>query len=150
MSSRLTLTTGALLMAAAVALGALGAHALKARLSPDMLELWHTAVTYHAWHALALVAVGTLQMQLPARAGLGRAALLFVAGIALFSGSLYAMALGGGRAWGYVTPFGGLAFIAGWLVLAITVARAPHPDPHPLTATLSRGAGEGDERERGG
>jgi uncharacterized membrane protein YgdD (TMEM256/DUF423 family) len=133
MSSRLTLTTGALLMAAAVALGALGAHALKTRLAPDMLELWHTAVTYHAWHALALVAVGTLQMQMqmPPRAGLGRAALLFVAGIALFSGSLYAMALGGGRAWGYVTPFGGLAFIAGWLVLAITVARSPHPNPHP-------------------
>lgn len=123
MSPRVTLTTGALLMAAAVALGALGAHALKSRLSPDMLALWHTAATYHAWHALALVAVGTLQMQLPRRTGLGRAALLFVAGIALFSGSLYALALGGGRAWGYVTPFGGLAFIAGWLVLAITVAR---------------------------
>ncbi|HMA31704.1 MAG TPA: DUF423 domain-containing protein [Casimicrobiaceae bacterium] len=150
MSPRLTLTAGALLMAAAVALGALGAHALKTRLSPDMLELWHTAVTYHAWHALALLTLGTLQMQMPRRAGLGRAALLFVAGIALFSGSLYAMALGGGRAWGYVTPFGGLAFIAGWLLLAVAVARAPNPEPHPLTPTLSRGAGEGDERERGG
>jgi uncharacterized membrane protein YgdD (TMEM256/DUF423 family) len=127
MSPRLTLTTGALLMAAAVALGAIGAHALKTRLAPGMLELWHTAVTYHAWHALALVTVGTLQLQMPRRAGLGRAALLFVAGIALFSGSLYAMALGGGRAWGYATPFGGLAFIVGWLVLAVTVARPPHP-----------------------
>ena len=124
MSSRLTLTTGALLMAAAVALGALGAHALKTRLSPDALELWRTAVTYHAWHALALLGIGTLQLLMPQRAGLGRVALLFVAGIALFAGSLYAMALGGGRAWGYVTPFGGLAFIAGWLTLAVTVARA--------------------------
>ncbi len=124
MSSRLTLTTGALLMAAAVALGALGAHALKTRLSPDALELWRTAVTYHAWHALALLGIGTLQLLMPQRAGLGRVALLFVAGIALFAGSLYAMALGGGRAWGYVTPFGGLAFIAGWLMLAVTVARA--------------------------
>ena len=165
MSPRFTLTTGALLMAAAVALGALGAHALKSRLAPDLLELWHTAVTYHAWHALALVAVGTLQLLLPRRSGFGRAALLFIGGIALFSGSLYAMALGGGRGWGYVTPFGGLAFIAGWLVLAAAVARGPHPDPHPLTPTLSRGAveggrpltpalsrgaGEGDERERGG
>lgn len=123
MSSRLTLTTGALLMAAAVALGALGAHALKARLSPDALELWRTAVTYHAWHSLALVGVGTLQLLMPQRTGLGRVALLFVAGIALFAGSLYAMALGGGRAWGYVTPFGGLAFIAGWVMLAVTVAR---------------------------
>ena len=123
MSSRLTLTSGALLMAAAVALGALGAHALKARLSPEALELWRTAVTYHAWHALALLGIGTLQLLMPQRSGLGRVALLFVAGIALFAGSLYAMALGGGRAWGYVTPFGGLAFIAGWLMLAVTVAR---------------------------
>ncbi len=123
MSSRLTLTTGALLMAAAVALGALGAHALKARLSPDALELWRTAATYHAWHALALLGIGTLQLLMPQRTGLGAVALLFVAGIALFAGSLYAMALGGGRAWGYVTPFGGLAFIAGWLILAVTVAR---------------------------
>ncbi len=123
MPSRLTLTTGALLMAAAVALGALGAHALKARLSPEALELWRTAVTYHAWHALALLGIGTLQLLMPQRSGLGRVALLFVAGIALFAGSLYAMALGGGRAWGYVTPFGGLAFIAGWLMLAVTVAR---------------------------
>ena len=123
MSSRLTLTSGALLMAAAVALGALGAHALKARLSPDALELWRTAVTYHAWHALALLGIGTLQLLMPQRSGLGRVALLFVAGIALFAGSLYAMALGGGRAWGYVTPFGGLAFIAGWLILAVIVAR---------------------------
>jgi uncharacterized membrane protein YgdD (TMEM256/DUF423 family) len=123
MSSRLTLTTGALLMAAAVTLGALGAHALKTRLSPDALELWRTAVTYHAWHALALLGIGTLQLLMPQRSGLGRVALLFLAGIALFAGSLYAMALGGGRAWGYVTPFGGLAFIAGWLMLAVTVAR---------------------------
>lgn len=125
MSSRFTLTTGALLMAAAVALGALGAHALKAQLAPDMLALWHTAATYHAWHGLALLGVGILQLQMPQRAGLGRAALLFVAGIALFSGSLYALALGGGRAWGYITPFGGLAFIVGWLLLAVTVARPP-------------------------
>ncbi|MBU6485213.1 MAG: DUF423 domain-containing protein [Betaproteobacteria bacterium] len=124
MSSRLTLTAGALLMAAAVALGALGAHALKARLSPDALELWRTAVTYHAWHALALLGIGTLQMLMPQRTGLGRVALLFMVGIALFAGSLYAMALDGGRAWGYVTPFGGLAFIAGWVMLAVTVARA--------------------------
>ena len=124
MSPRLTLTTGALLMAVAVALGALGAHALKARLSPDALELWRTAVTYHAWHALALLGVGTLQLLLPQRTGLGRIALLFVAGIALFAGSLYAMALGAGRAWGYATPFGGLAFIVGWLMLAVNVARA--------------------------
>lgn len=124
MSSRLTLVAGALLMAAAVALGALGAHALKARMSPDALDLWRTAVTYHAWHALALLGIGTLQLLIPQRTGLGRVALLFVAGIALFAGSLYAMALDGVRAWGYVTPFGGLAFIAGWVMLAVTLARA--------------------------
>lgn len=123
MSSRLTLTLGALLMAVAVALGALGAHALRARMGPGMPEVWHTAVTYHAWHALALLGVGMLQLHFPRRAGLGYAAILFIVGIVLFAGSLYALALGGERGWAYATPFGGLAFIAGWLVVALSVAR---------------------------
>ena len=125
MSSRLTLTTGALLMAAAVALGALGAHALKTRLSPDALELWQHRS--HLSRVACAGAAGHRDASVAAcRSGPASAALrsLFVAGIALFAGSLYAMALGGGRAWGYVTPFGGLAFIAGWLMLAVTVARA--------------------------
>lgn len=108
-------------MAAAVLLGAFGAHALKARLSPDALSIWRTAVDYHAWHALGLFGVGVL-MALDVRARfLGVAAWLFVAGIVLFCGSLYALALGAPIAVGVVTPFGGVAFIAGWLALAVGV-----------------------------
>ena len=123
MTPRLALVLGASFAFAAVALGAFGAHALKARLGPDMTAVWQTAVQYHAWHALALLATGVLLLVRPdARVGL--AAWLFVAGIALFSGSLYALALTGVRGLGAVTPFGGVAFILGWLALAWAVVRA--------------------------
>ena len=107
--------------AGAVLLGAFGAHALRGVLDADHRELWHTAVQYHAWHALALMlAVGL---------GHGRAgrcaAIAFVLGILLFSGSLYALALGAPRWTGILTPFGGLAFISGWIALGLSLrARA--------------------------
>ncbi|MGH8802502.1 MAG: DUF423 domain-containing protein, partial [Casimicrobiaceae bacterium] len=101
MSSRTTLTVASLLMAAAVVLGALGAHALQTRLDPQHLAIWHTAVSYHAWHALALFAIGVLQATRPARRGVALAAALLAVGIVLFSGSLYALALGAGGGWGY-------------------------------------------------
>jgi uncharacterized membrane protein YgdD (TMEM256/DUF423 family) len=123
MTPRLAISMAALLMAAAVALGAFGAHALKARLAPDMLAVWQTGVTYHAWHALALAIAGILMLHFPDGTPLRYAAWLFIAGIVLFSGSLYALALGASSRAGYVTPFGGIAFIAGWLVLAYGVAR---------------------------
>ena len=106
-------------MALAVALGAFGAHALKSRLAPDMLAIWQTGVTYHAWHALALLALGLLMLHAPDTGPLRIAAWLFVAGIVLFAGSLYALALGAPRAVGAVTPLGGVAFIAGWIALAV-------------------------------
>lgn len=115
---------GSLATAIAVALGAFGAHALKTRLAPDMLDVWRTGVTYHAWHGLALVAAGLLMLHVPDSAPLRGAAWLFVAGIVLFSGSLYALALGAPRGFGAITPFGGLAFIAGWMVLAFGVWRS--------------------------
>ena len=117
MSARIALVAGSLLVFAAVALGAFGAHALKARLTPDLQGVWQTAVQYHAWHALALLAVGLVLLSRP-QAGAGLAGWLFVAGIVLFSGSLYAMALTGVRSLGAVTPFGGAAFLAGWLAFA--------------------------------
>ncbi|HEY3555183.1 MAG TPA: DUF423 domain-containing protein, partial [Casimicrobiaceae bacterium] len=80
MGARLALVLGSLAMAIAVALGAFGAHALKARLAPDMLDVWRTGVTYHAWHALALVAVGLLMLHVPDSAPLRGAGWLFVAG----------------------------------------------------------------------
>ena len=109
-----------MLGAAAVVLGAFGAHALKERLGTDALQLWQTAVQYHFWHVLALLAV--------ALAGSGpwfkTAGWLLIAGVLLFSGSLYALALGAPRALGMVTPLGGLALILGWLALAVAALRA--------------------------
>jgi uncharacterized membrane protein YgdD (TMEM256/DUF423 family) len=116
---------GAVAMFMAVALGAFGAHALKARLAPDMTAVWQTAVQYHAWHALALLAVGLLLAQYPGRFGLAWAGWLFVAGIALFSGSLYVMALTGIRGLGAITPLGGVAWLAGWVALAWSAFRLP-------------------------
>ena len=121
MTPRLALATAALLMAAAVACGAFGAHALKGRLAPDALAVWHTAVNYHAWHGLALLATGLLMLHMPGMRLLSWAAGLFIAGVALFSGSLYALALGAPSKTGLVTPFGGAAFIAGWIALAIAI-----------------------------
>jgi uncharacterized membrane protein YgdD (TMEM256/DUF423 family) len=123
MSARLTLALAAAFMFVAVALGAFGAHALKARLTPDMTSVWQTAVQYHAWHALALFALGLLMLHFPERAGLGLAGWLFVAGIVLFSGSLYVLALTGVRGLGAVTPFGGVAFLAGWATLVWAMVR---------------------------
>jgi uncharacterized membrane protein YgdD (TMEM256/DUF423 family) len=124
LSARLSLSLAALLLFAAVGLGAFGAHALKARLAPDMQAIWQTAVQYHAWHALGLLAVGLFTMQRPDAPGASLAAWLFVAGIVLFSGSLYALALSGVRGLGAVTPFGGVAFLAGWLAFAWAAWRA--------------------------
>lgn len=113
---------GALLGGLAVALGAFGAHALKARLAPEKLVTFDTGVRYHFYHALALLAVGTAQIALPAAGTLALSGWLFVAGIALFSGSLYWLALGGPRWLGPVTPLGGLALIGGWIALAAGAA----------------------------
>ena len=85
--------------------------------------MWQTGVQYHAWHGLALALEVVLMLQMPGRGGFAIAAWCFVAGIVLFSGSLYALALSGVRGLGAITPFGGLAFLAGWAVLGWTVTR---------------------------
>ena len=123
MTARAALTLAALLMFVAVAAGAFGAHALRSRLAPDMAAVWQTAVQYHAWHALGLAVVGLLTIHVPERAGLALAGWLFIVGIVLFSGSLYAMALTGVRTLGAITPIGGGAFLAGWLSLAWAASR---------------------------
>jgi len=105
-----------------VALGAFGAHALKARLGPELLEIYKTGVFYQLVHAVALLAVAGVWARL--RAPRATAA-LFVAGVVIFSGSLYLLALSGVRLWGAVTPFGGLAFLAGWLTLLLPAQRNP-------------------------
>jgi uncharacterized membrane protein YgdD (TMEM256/DUF423 family) len=97
----------------AVASGAFGAHGLRARLSPDAMAIYRTAVEYQFYHALALLAAGVWALQRPCFA-LSLAGGCFVAGILLFSGSLYALALSGVRWLGAVTPLGGLLFLVGW------------------------------------
>lgn len=109
--------------ASAVALGAFGAHALRDALDEPALATWRTAVDYQFWHALALLATGFFARGRSPSA-LRFAAAAFALGIVLFSGSLYALALGGPRALGVVTPFGGVAFIAGWLALGVHGWRA--------------------------
>jgi uncharacterized membrane protein YgdD (TMEM256/DUF423 family) len=105
-----------------VALGAFAAHGLRARLSPDMLAVFETGVRYHMYHSLALLAASAVIGHLgPARL-LVSAGWLFVAGIALFSGSLYALAMTGVSTLGAITPIGGLAFLGGWACLALFAA----------------------------
>jgi uncharacterized membrane protein YgdD (TMEM256/DUF423 family) len=99
-----------------VALGAFGAHALKARLSPELLATFETAVRYQLIHALALLAVAWAVTRWPGRPARA-SGWLFVAGTLLFSGSLYAITLTGVRGLGVVTPVGGVALLAGWLCL---------------------------------
>lgn len=116
------LTLGALSGGIAVALGAFAAHALKARLDPQLLVTFETGARYQMYHALALVAVGLLAERAPGRL-LAASGAFFVAGTVLFSGSLYALALTGTRGFGAITPFGGVAFLAGWLCLGLAAWR---------------------------
>ncbi len=103
----------------AVALGAFGAHGLGARLSADLMANYQTAVQYHFYHSLALFGVALLNAQFP-NATLPKASgYLFLAGILLFSGSLYVLALTGERWLGAITPIGGTGFLAGWVCLCI-------------------------------
>lgn len=120
--SKLWLATGAGYALAAVALGAFGAHALKARLAPEMLAVWRTAVEYHFYHALALVLVGLWARSAPASL-LTAAGACFAIGVLLFSGSLYALALSGVRGLGAITPLGGVLFLAGWACLFVAAVR---------------------------
>ena len=114
------IVAGAALGALAVAAGALGAHALEARLEPAALENWRTAAHYHTVHAIALVLVGLSAR----RSGRGAAAgWCFLLGILGFSGSLYGHCLGGPRFLVHVTPVGGVLLIAGWVALALAARR---------------------------
>lgn len=123
-NAKLFLIPGGLAALAAVVLGAFGAHALKDRLPPEMLAVWRTGVEYHFYHALGLIAVGLLAAQWPDSALLKWSGALMLAGIALFSGSLYLLAATGAKWLGAVTPVGGAAFIAAWALFVAAVLRA--------------------------
>ena len=122
--SRLFLATGGAAALLAVALGAFGAHALRSRVAPEMLAVWHTGVEYHVFHALGLLAVGIVAIHLPGSTLLRWSGSLMLVGILLFSGSLYLLALSGERWLGAVTPVGGLAFFAAWALFVAAVLKA--------------------------
>ncbi len=107
----------------AVVLGAFGAHALKGRLSETLMHVYHTGVLYHFVHTLALVAVAIMLQTRPASAYLRASACCYIAGIVLFSGSLYALAISGIRALGMITPIGGVLFILGWFLFWLALMR---------------------------
>ena len=108
------------LLALAVAIGAFGAHGLKSQISSEMLQIYKTGVEYHFYHALGLLLIGVLAAFMPSVFAKWSAILLFT-GIVLFSGSLYVLAITGIKWLGAITPFGGLSFIAGWILLFIGV-----------------------------
>lgn len=120
---RVFLSLGALFGLLGVCLGAFGAHELRGRVSGEMLAVFHTGVNYQFYHALALLAVGLLLTLWPGNKLLFWAGGLFTAGVVIFSGSLYVLAISGVRWLGAITPVGGLSLIAGWIVLLIACLR---------------------------
>ena len=118
----LGLIAGGVVCALAVAAGAFGAHALHDRLDPAALQIWETAARYLMYTGLGLLGIGAAQLQLP-RAGFLLAVFALLAGGALFSGSLFGLALGGPRWLGAVTPVGGVGMIAGFLLFAWSALR---------------------------
>jgi uncharacterized membrane protein YgdD (TMEM256/DUF423 family) len=106
-----------------VVLGAFGAHGLKNKLSPEMLDVYQTGVQYHMYHAIGLILVGMLSQWL-SPSTLSWAGWTFMIGIVLFSGSLYVLSISGIKWLGAITPLGGLAFLLGWLFIFVAAIRA--------------------------
>ena len=110
---------GALTAMLSVVLGAFGAHLLEDRLTSDAMDVYETAVQYHMFHAVGILLIALLMERLPSQKLAIWAARLLLVGIVLFSGSLYALALSGVKVLGAITPIGGVAFIAGWICMAL-------------------------------
>lgn len=117
------LAVGAILAGLGVAAGAFGTHALGGRIEPELLEVFDTATRYHLVHSLALLVVGLAAGRHPADPWWNGAGWLFTAGILVFAGSLYLLALTGARWLGAITPIGGACFLAGWTVMAVAAVR---------------------------
>lgn len=123
-TSKLFLILGGVNAALVVMLGAFGAHGLKAKISAEMLAVYQTGVHYHLFHALGLLVVGLVASQIADSVWLRWSGWLMLLGIILFSGSLYVLSVSGLRWLGMVTPFGGVAFIAAWIVFVIAIAKS--------------------------
>jgi uncharacterized membrane protein YgdD (TMEM256/DUF423 family) len=124
MKSKTLLITGSLLMALAVAFGAFGAHIVQEMLTPDRFEVYQTAVQYHFYHAIGLLIVGAVSASTKPSKWLNWSGWLLLAGVIIFSGSLYTLTLTDTGWLGMITPIGGFAFILGWISLAIGMATA--------------------------
>lgn len=120
-TAKLFLLLGSANAMLAVILGAFGAHALKARLDETLLKVYHTAVEYHFYHALGLILIGIIALNIPVNLWLKNAGWMMFAGIILFSGSLYFLSILNIRWLGMITPLGGLLFILAWLSLCIAI-----------------------------
>ena len=116
------LIAGAIFMAMGVLLGAFGAHALKNSLSPEMLAVYTTAVEYQFYHSLGLLLIGLIGYHVKSK-WLNWSGILLFVGIILFSGSLYALSISGIKVLGAITPIGGVAFVAGWICLAMGILK---------------------------
>jgi uncharacterized membrane protein YgdD (TMEM256/DUF423 family) len=123
-TAKFFLLLGGINAALVVMLGAFGAHALKARLSVEMMAVYQTGIHYHLFHALGLLVIGLVATQIPAATYLRWSGWLMLAGIILFSGSLYILSISGLRWLGAMTPIGGAAFIVAWLLFVIAVSKA--------------------------
>ena len=119
----LALFLAALSAMTGVGLGAFGAHGLKTVLSPELLAVYQTGVTYQMWHSLGLMGIGLIRLQFPDSRLLNWATGLMFIGIVLFSGSLYVLTLLDLKWLGMITPFGGVSFIIAWLLIAIFAAK---------------------------
>jgi uncharacterized membrane protein YgdD (TMEM256/DUF423 family) len=123
-TAKLFLILGGINAALVVMLGAFGAHGLKTKISAEMLAVYQTGVHYHLFHALGLLVVGLVATQMVDSVYLKWSGWLMLVGIILFSGSLYVLSVSGLRWLGMVTPFGGVAFIAAWIVFVIAIAKS--------------------------
>lgn len=124
-TAKIFLILGSLNAMLAVLLGAFGAHALKTRLGADLLVVYHTGVQYHFYHALGLIAVGLIILQMPPSTWFKFSGWLMFAGIVVFSGSLYLLSMTQIRWLGAITPLGGSAFIIAWLLLLVGIIKSP-------------------------
>ncbi|MDZ7755850.1 DUF423 domain-containing protein [Rhodohalobacter sp.] len=123
MTSKSLLISGSIFMALAVAFGAFGAHIVQDMLTPERFQVYQTGVEYHFYHAMGLLLLGAVSYHIQDSKWIGRSGIAFIAGIIIFSGSLYILTLTDTGWLGAVTPLGGVAFILGWIFLAIGTAK---------------------------